>query len=215
MGIFSEIDMENKMRKEQEEEQRRRDVERLERDMEDRRRGKFFKDEMAYFFENLEKRLALREKDAEQRRIAAQNKEFEDAAKLLEEQERRKREEAERVQRRQEEIRERIKHERKMAEEREAQEALLRKAAEAARLEEERLAKEKAQKEADLAATASYTNEINHFKQILENQIAERRNERKAQTHVEELRVQEAQNLAEENEKWLLSWQNYMGGGNG
>lgn len=206
---------EERIRKEQEEEQRRRDVERLERDMEDRRRGKFFKDEMAYFFENLEKRLALREKDAEQRRIAAQNKEFEDAAKLLEEQERRKREEAERVQRRQEEIRERIKHERKMAEEREAQEALLRKAAEAARLEEERLAKEKAQKEADLAATASYTNEINHFKQILENQIAERRNERKAQTHVEELRVQEAQNLAEENEKWLLSWQNYMGGGNG
>ncbi|MBQ8498018.1 MAG: hypothetical protein IJ489_11270 [Clostridia bacterium] len=206
---------EERIRKEQEEEQRRLEVERLERDIEDRRRGKFFKDEMAYFFDNLEKRLALREKDAEARRIAAQNKEFEDAAKLLEEQERRKREEAERVQHRQEEIRERIKHERMMAEERAAQEALLRKAAEAARLEEERLAKEKAQKEKDEAAIAPYANEMNHFKQILENQIAERRNARQAQAHVEELRVQEAQNLAGEKEKWLLSWQNYMSGGNG
>ncbi len=206
---------EERIRKEQEEEQRRLEVERLERDIADRKRGKFFKEDLACFFDNLEKRLALREKEEEARRKAAQNKEFEDAAKLLEEQERRKREEAERVARRQEEIRERIKYERMMAEERAAQEALLRKAAEEARLEAERLAKEKAQREQDEAATAPYADEMNGFKQILENRIAERRNEREAQARIDEMRAKEAQILAEEQKEWLLSWQNYMSGGNG
>lgn len=206
---------EERIRKEEEEEQRRQEVARLERDIEDRRRGKFFKDEMAYFFENLDKRLALREKEEEKRRIAAQNKEFEDAAKLLEEQERRKREEAERVQRRQEEIRERIKHERLMAVEREEQEAKLRKAAEAARKEAERLAKEKEQREKDKAQTESYTNEMNSFMQMLENQIAERRNEMKAQARIENARTEEAQKIAKEQEEWLISWQKSNSGGNG
>ena len=206
---------EERIRKEEEEEQRRLEVARLERDIEDRRRGKLFKEEMAYFFDNLEKRLALREKEEEKRRIAAQNKEFEDAAKLLEEQERRKREEAERVRRRQEEIRERIKYERMMAEERGAQEELLRKAAEAARLEKERLEKENAQKEKDKEQTKPYTDELKNFMQMLENQIAERRNEMKAQARIETARTEEAQRLAGEHSEWMNAWQKSDSGGNG
>ena len=42
---------------EEEEEERRRSVERLEREMEDRRRGKLFRQEIAAFTENLERKL--------------------------------------------------------------------------------------------------------------------------------------------------------------
>ena len=174
---------EERIRKEQEEEQRRLEVERLERDIEDRRRGKFFKAELEYFFENLEKNLALREEEAQQLRLQAEKQEFEDAVKLLEEQEQRKREEMERARRRQEEIREQIKRERQMAEERAKAEVLAKQAEEAARIERERLAKEAEQKAReeeqaakDRALLQPYTDEMAAFRMMLENKIAERRN---------------------------------------
>ncbi len=174
---------EERIRKEQEEEQRRLEVERLERDIEDRRRGKFFKEELEYFFENLDKNLALREEEAKQLRLQAEKQEFEDAVKLLEEQEQRKKEEAERAKRRQEEIREQIRRERLMAEEREKAELLAKQAEEAARIEQARLAKEAeekakaAEQEAkDRALVRPYTDELAAFQKILENRIAERRN---------------------------------------
>jgi hypothetical protein len=179
---------EERIRKEEEERQRRLEVERLERDIEDRRRGKLFKKELEDFFGGLEKKLALREEEAETIRLNAEKQEFEDAAKLLEEQEQRKREEAERVRRRQEEIRERIKREKILAEERKVQEEIARKAAEEARIEAERLAKEKEQRQKDEAQLKPYLTELNGFIKMLDNQIAKRRNYAEEQAREEEER---------------------------
>ena len=200
---------EERIRKEEEERQRRLEVERLERDIEDRRRGKIFKKELADFFDNLEKKLALRAEEAEKLRLDAERQEFEDAAKLLEEQEQRKREEAERVRRRQDEIRERIKREKILAEERRVQEELARKAAEEARIEEERLAKDESQRQKDRDRLKPYLSELDSFMMMLDNQIAKRRNYAQEQAKAEEER-----RLRKER-KMEASQQKTEGGGDG
>ena len=85
---------EERIRQEKEAEEERLRMERMLREAEDRRRSKILKKELAYFQEHLEKQLEARE--AEKARKKAELQEFEDAAKLLEEAEERKREEAER-----------------------------------------------------------------------------------------------------------------------
>lgn len=179
---------EERIRKEEEERQRRLEVERLERDIEDRRRGKLFKNELSDFFDHLEKKLALRAEEAEKLRLDAERQEFEDAARLLEEQEQRKKEEAERVRLRQEEIRERMERERLLAEERRVQEELARKAAEEARIEEERLAKDENQRQKDREQLTPYLNELDSFMMMLENQILQRRNYAEEQERIAEER---------------------------
>jgi len=107
-----------RLRQEREAEQQRLLIQRMEREQEDRRRSKLFKKDIQKFQKDFEERLALREEEAQQEVIAAQD--FEDAAYILEETERHKREEAERRrQRRREEL------ERQHREELEAQQRAL------------------------------------------------------------------------------------------
>lgn len=161
-----------RIRQEREAEERRLLVERMEREQEERRRSKLFKAELSYFFENLESRLELRAKNPNKEETIKND--FEDAAWILEETERLKKEEAERERQRRREERERQMHEAMLAREkalreeaerqererleREAEEERIRLEREAV-LEEER----RIQHERDLVAVEIYSKELERF----------------------------------------------------
>ena len=173
-----------RIRKEEEEEQRRRDVERLEREIEDRRRGKLFKKELAEFTDQLEKKLALRAKEAEEIRLNAKRQEFEDAAKILEDQEQRKRDEAERIRRRQEEIKANLERERILkAQQKEAEERARREAEEA-----KRRAAEEAERRKDEEQMKPYIGEVRNFGAMLKQQKNKRKEYAEEQARLEEER---------------------------
>ena len=121
-----------RLRQEKEAEEERLRQERMEREAEDRRRTKIFQAELTYFAEHREEKLQARI-DAEEKRLR-EIKALEDAARLLEEAEARKREEEEREKKRLLEEQERIRREKLLAIERAKRE-------EEERLERERLAK--------------------------------------------------------------------------
>lgn len=121
-----------RLRQEKEAEEARLRQERMEREAEDRRRTKIFQAELAYFAEHREEKLQARI-EAEEKRLR-ELKALEDAARLLEEAEARKREEEEREKKRLLEEQERIRREKLLAIERAKRE-------EEERIERERLAK--------------------------------------------------------------------------
>ena len=121
-----------RIRQEKEAELERIRQEEMEREIEDRRRRKFFRAELKAFTEGLQGRIAAREEEKAQK--AAELQDFADAAKLLEEAEQRKLERIERENRRIQEEKERVRQEKRRAAE------LARKEKEE-RLEQERLAK--------------------------------------------------------------------------
>lgn len=179
-----------RIRKEEEEAERIRNLERLQREIEDRRRGKLFRQELAAFNENLEKNIALRNKEAEERRLNEARQDFADAAKILEEQEQRKRDEAERLRRRQEEVKaalEREKMQQKAAEEnarREAEEA-------------KRRAAEEAERKKDEEQMKPYIGEIKNFGAMLEAQKNKRKEYAEEQARLEEERKLRKQRKSE------------------
>ncbi len=138
-----------RIRLEKEAEEQRRRLEQMERENEDRRRSAIFQEELTRFQDRLPQQLEAREAAARKRQKELE--EFEEAARLLEEQERRKQEEAEREKKRRAEERERIRREKQLAEERKRKEAqeleerILRE-------EQERLEKERQKKLAEEAA---------------------------------------------------------------
>ena len=168
-----------RIRLEKEAEEQRRRLEQMERENEDRRRGKIFQDELTRFQERLQGQLDARE--AARQKREKELREFEEAARLLEEQEKRKQEEAEREKKRRAEERERIRREKQLAEERRLKE-------EAERLEKERqqkLAEEAARREEeerqrreqdakDTAFTLPYANHIAIFMSELPQRLAMR-----------------------------------------
>jgi hypothetical protein len=156
----------------------------MEREQEDRRRSKLFRAEIANFTENLERRLETRA-EALDKEEAVKN-DFEDAAWILEETERLKREGAER-----ERIRRREERERQMREAMLAREQALKEEAE--RKEQERLAKlaeeerlrmeeearleeeRRIQQEKDTIAVEVYSREIQYFLETLNSRSELRR----------------------------------------
>ena len=192
-----------RIRKEEEEAERIRNLERLQREIEDRRRGKLFQKELAAFNENLEKNIALRNKEAEERRLNAQRQDFEDAAKILEEQEQRKRDEAERLRRRQEEVKAALERER--MQQKAAEENARREAEEA-----KRRAAEEAERKKDEEQMKPYIGEIKNFGEMLEAQ----KNKRKEYAE-EQARLEEERKLRKQRKNENAPRKKSRNGGNG
>ena len=194
-----------RIRKEEEEEERRRNVERLEREMEDRRRGKLFRQELAAFTDDLERKIALRAQEAEAIRANAHLQEFEDAVKLLEEQEQRRKDEAERLRRRQDEARLALEREKIQKAQREAEAERIRIAIEEAR----RRAQEEAERKKDEEQMKPYMGEIQKFSAMLETQKTKRKEYAEEQARLEEERKLRKKRKSENEQK------NPRNGGNG
>ena len=188
-----------RLRMEKEAEEERLKNERMQRELEDRRRSKLFKRELAYFAENLlkqqEARQAALEKEAEEKA----KQDFADAARLLEEAEERKREAVEREERRRQEEKEKARREKLLAAERERQEKEAErerirqeKLAEEARIRREQEEREEAERQRLLAEAREkvqpYQEEIVIFMNALETQLA--------------LRVELEQQRKQEQEQW-------------
>lgn len=143
-----------RVRQEKEAEKQRLMLERMQREAEERRRSTIFKQELEYFGDHLMGQLELRQEEAERKAALAekQKQEYEDAARLIEEEEQRRLEEREREQLLRQEEQERILREQRLAEEQVRRE---REAAEAKAREEQR--------ERDLAALAPYIAELEFF----------------------------------------------------
>ena len=163
------------LRKEQEAERARREVERLERELEDNRRGKLFREELKFTFERLEELIQERRAVEEARAAEAETQEFEDAVSIMEEQERIREEEQERERLRKEEERAQALWEKRQEELRKRQEEKARKEAERARLEEERRAAEQLQLQKDREQLAPHIEVLTDFFDRLDAAIAYRR----------------------------------------
>lgn len=199
-----------RIRQEKEAEKERLLVERMIREQEERRRSKLFQNEYDFFIEHLEEQMEARKNNKEQDEVIHQD--FEDAAWILEETERLKREELERNRARRREERER-----RMREEFEAQQKALKdeadrreqlrleKLAEEERIRKEQLEEEKLieqimaereekkrreQQRKESAAVAPYLNVLQEF----DSQIPARKNMRRAQAD-RERREREARRL--------------------
>ena len=168
-----------RIRQEKEAEEQRLLMERMEREAEERRRSKLLNAELERFRNNLQKQLDAR--DAAAAKKVAELMEFEDAAQILEETERRKQEAEEREKKRIREERERIRREKQLAierahrmeEERKEQERLAILAEEQKREEEAR----KAQDEKDAAGTKIYLEEVSFFLDALAGRLELRQEE--------------------------------------
>ncbi len=178
-----------RIRQEKEAEEERLRQEAVLREIMDTQRCKSLKRELKYFAENLEKKLKARENALAKK--AAELKEFEDAAQLLEEAEQRKLEAEEREKKRIKEERERIRREKALAAQRAQQEALER----AQREEQEKLEQEeqrrREQDARDTAATDPYRQEIVMFLNNLPYRMEQR--EAEARRIIQEQERQEQQ----------------------
>lgn len=177
-----------RIRLEKEAEEERARNERMIREQEDRRRSNLFKKELAYFREHLEAQLEVREKAAAKEAAEKEKQDFADAARLLEEAEERKKEEAQREKKRRQEEKERQKREQLLAEEHARQEKL----AEEERARKEREAAEEQERKRQLAiaseAVLPYQEEVVFFLDGLAVQLA--------------LRAEQAEQRRLEQEQW-------------
>ena len=164
-----------RIRQEKAAEEERLRQEEVAREIADMQRSKKLRKELRYFTEQLEKQLRARENAAAKK--AAELKEFEDAALLLEEAEQRKIDAAEREKKRIQQERERIRREKELAAER-ARQAELEKLQ---KQEQERLAREEQlrqeQDARDTAATAPYRQQIELFLSALPDRMTMRQEE--------------------------------------
>ncbi|MBQ7670607.1 MAG: hypothetical protein IJS45_07800 [Clostridia bacterium] len=184
-----------RIRQEKEAEAERLRVERMEREIEDRRRSTLLKDELSFFrgdlFERTQMRLDEKQKKEEGLR------DFADAASIVEEEETRRREEAERERQRRREERERIKREAELAERREKEEA------ERIRLatleEEERLRREQEEREA--AESAALTEQARQIMEPVTTEIAMFSNELSKQLAARRLLAERLKRAEEEREE--------------
>ena len=161
-----------RIRQEKAAEEERLLLERMEREQEDRRRSKLFRNEIAYFRDHLEDHKLAREEQAAEEQAAKQD--FADAVEVLEETERLRREEAAREKQRRRDEKERAQYEAFLAEQqaiREEEERLERLRLEQ-EAEEERLRAE--QHERDMAAVACYAQTLRSFRPNLERRLKRR-----------------------------------------
>lgn len=165
-------EIENEIRRQEEEAERARlEVERLEQAIEDSRRGKLFAHELGHFERHLERHLRERNELWEAQKANQNTEEFEDAVAILEEQERLRQEELERMRIRRREEQARIAYEKKQEALRLEAEA----AAEWARQEEERIMAREAQRQKDLEHFRIYEGVLISFYKELDSNIAARR----------------------------------------
>lgn len=161
-----------RIRQEKAAEEERLLLERMEREQEDRRRSKLFRNEIAYFRDHLEDHKFAREEQAAEEQAAKQD--FADAVEVLEETERLRREEAAREKQRRRDEKERAQYEAFLAEQQALREEEERR--ERLRLEqeaeEERLRAE--QHERDMAAVACYAQTLRSFRPNLERRLKRR-----------------------------------------
>lgn len=161
-----------RIRQEKAAEEERLLLERMEREQEDRRRSKLFRNEIAYFRDHLEDHKLAREEQAAEEQAAKQD--FADAVEVLEETERLRREEAAREKQRRRDEKERAQYEAFLAEQQAIREEEERR--ERLRLEqeaeEERLRAE--QHERDMAAVACYAQTLRSFRPNLERRLKRR-----------------------------------------
>ena len=187
-----------RLRQEKEAEERRKRAERMEQEAEDRRRSKLLQEELDYFKEHLQEKLAARE--AAQARRLQELKDFEDALALMEETEQRMSEAEEREKKRREEelerqhkeklqaeVKARIEEEKRKEQERLAEEERLRKEAEI----QENLRREQDLK--DTEATMIYLDEVMAFNSALAVRIALREEELQRVRQEKKLREEERQ----------------------
>ena len=194
-----------RIRQEKAAEEARRKQEQMEREIEDRRRSKLLKKEMARFQEELAERLLLRERAEEKQREVQQLEDYEDAAFQLEQAQERKRLAAERLERRRQEEAERLKRQqllekerirREKAEEveRQKQEEALR-LAELARRQQEAEEQAKARQRAeDMKKLQAYVQELSFFSDGVALHKLER-------TKLEEERAEQARIREEERRR--------------
>lgn len=165
-------EIENEIRRQEEEAERARlEVARLEQALEDSRRGKLFGHELSHFERHLERHLRERRELLEEQQANQNTEEFEDAVSILEEQERLRQEEIERMKIRRREELARIAYEKKQEELRIQAEA----EAEWARQEEERRIAREEQKQKDLERFAIYEGVLISFYRELDSNIAVRK----------------------------------------
>ena len=167
-----------RIRQEKEAEEERLRQEQINREIADTIRSKALKKELKYFAENLEKNLKARE-DAAEKKIQ-ELKEFEDAAKLLEEAEQRKIEAAEREKKRIQEEKERIAREKRLAAERarREEEERLERERQAKLAEEERIRREEEERLAKIRRAEE--ERLAKIRQAEEERLAQERREQEA-----------------------------------
>ena len=159
------------LRREEEAERARREVERLEQALEDSRRGKLFEFEMGHFDRHLERHLREREELVEEMLSTQANEDFENAVAVLEEQERLRQEERERMRIRRREELERLAFEKKREQIRLEEQAAI----EWARKQEEKRIADEMQRKEDEKHFAIYESVLVGFFEELEASVAERR----------------------------------------
>ncbi len=178
-----------RIRQEKAAEEERLLLERMEREQEDRRRSKLFRNEIAYFRDHLEDHKFAREEQAAEEKAAKQD--FADAVEVLEETERLRREEAARERQRRRDEKERAQYEAFLAEqqairEEEERQERLRLEQEA---EEERLRAE--QHERDMAAVACYAQALRSFRPTVERRLKRRAEQAEKMRQEKEARERE------------------------
>ena len=194
-----------RIRQEKAAEEARRKQEQMEREIEDRRRSKLLKKEMARFQEELAERLLLRERAEEKQREEQQLEDYEDAAFQLEQAQERKRLAAERLEHRRLEEAERLKRQQLLEKERirreKAEEAERQKQEEAQRLAELALRQQEAEEQAkarqraeDMKKLQAYVQELSFFA----DDVALHKLER---TKLEEERAEQARIREEERRR--------------
>ena len=194
-----------RIRQEKAAEEARRKQEQMEREIEDRRRSKLLKKEMARFQEELAERLLLRERAEEKQREVQQLEDYEDAAFQLEQAQERKRLAAERLEHRRLEEAERLKRQQLLEKERirreKAEEAERQKQEEAQRLAELARRQQEAEEQAkarqraeDMKKLQAYVQELSFFA----DNVALHKLER---TKLEEERAEQARIREEERRR--------------
>ncbi len=182
-----------RIRREKEAEKQRLMQERMEREIEDRRRGGLIRDEIKHSSDNLLDTIYKREEHAA--RKEEEIKDFADAAGLLEEAEQLKKDEAARERRRRQDERDRLKHERMEAERKEFEQAeKLRLEARRREEEEKRIQEAKeaaalaAQVEQDKMRLSGVITEITMFSDALSDRIMMRIRQSEEKRRAEEER---------------------------
>ena len=169
-----------RIRHEQEAEEQRLLIERMEREQEDRRRGGLFRKEIELLWENLEERLLDRRKQAALQ-AAGLPEDYADAARILEEADRLRQEEAEREKQRLMEEEERQKYEEMLAAERARRE-------EDERQERLRQAMEAEERARDRAAVAVYAQTLVDFQAAMEDRLRMRAHDAEKKRREQEAR---------------------------
>lgn len=147
--------------------------ERMERELEDRRRGGMMRRELEFFQEHLQEQMEARR--AEKARIVKEQQDYLDAVALMEQEEIRRKEEAQRERIRRKEEQERIKQEQLLAQERARQEELERLEQERLRILAEEARQREEEKQQALQVLAPHVLEVQLFAQQLPGQIEARR----------------------------------------